>query len=82
MPTIKTSEFAVLQIVGLDAAVVSGKSGFCGAVLEPFDAAVEFPENVVLLILYHVNSRRAGTHASQLQGARECRFSLLLTYSF
>ena len=71
MPTIRTSEFTILQIVGLDAAVVGHlpplrvKSDYNHKI-----PVVKLLQDVVLLVLCLFHIRGGDPHANQLKG--EC----------
>lgn len=67
LPTLRISEFAVLQIVGLDAAVVSflRLAGLSILAHWPLSAA-ELPQNVVLFLLDMCWPRRHHSNAHQL----------------
>jgi len=70
LPTIRTSEFTILQIVGLDAAVVSGRppplcvEANSGSQI----SVVELLQDVVLLVFCLFNIRGGDPHANQLDG--------------
>jgi len=70
LPTIRTSELTILQIVGLDAAVVGGMPA-------PFRAkanhgskipVVKLLQDVILLVLCLFHIRGGNPHANQLEG--------------
>lgn len=68
IPTIKTSEITILQIVGLDAAVVSTQTvsvARCGT-----DASIvaKFLQNVLFLVFTPIYTLDGGINANQLQG--------------
>ena len=70
LPTIRTSEFTVLQIVGLDAAVVSdrpaslyAKTNHCSEI-----SVVKLLQDVILLVLCLLHIRGGDPHANQLDG--------------
>jgi len=70
LPTIRTSEFTILQIVGLDAAVVGGISTpLCvKAYHGSKTSAIELLQDVILLVLCLFHFRRGNPHANQLEG--------------
>jgi len=70
LPTIRTSELTILQIVGLDAAVVGGMPA-------PFRvkanhgskiSVVKLLQDVILLVLCLFHIRGGDSHANQLEG--------------
>jgi hypothetical protein len=64
LPTLRTSEYSVLQIVGLDAAVVCHvKVGLCGLhFLIPWQA-LELFQDVILPVLFMLRIRRDHSNA-------------------
>ena len=67
MPTIRTSEFTVLQIVGLDAAVVSTPQHLRNTVLS-WLAAPQFLQDVILSLFRLLHVRYWNPHADKLEG--------------
>ena len=76
LPTIRTSEFAILQIVGLDAAVVSyigipslHPEALPGRLLSGL--ASQLPQDVLLLVFNLLDPRHGCTYARQLARERK-----------
>lgn len=70
MPTIRTSEFTVLQIVGLDAAVVCGHSIISPVALDMIglNIAVKLFQNVFLPLFSLFSVRYNYPYANELEG--------------
>lgn len=82
MPTIRTSEFTVLQIVGLDAAVASIYFLPASRLFHKSSLAPQFLQNVLLSVLSMLLFCNNHPHAYQLEGAYHTLFSCMVpTYS-
>ena len=68
MPTLKTSEYTILQIVGLDAAVVSLSPGPQSQPLRLSSAATRVLQDVFLSIFFMLSFCHRGLNAYQLDG--------------